>query len=259
MQQTIALHRALKSCLKERSLTYSDVAPVLEISVASVKRLFAQNGLSLPRIERLLDWLGLEFSDLVAMSHENEERVTALTRDQEEAILADRSLLLIAYMLLNGWTQEEILTEFEFKKTELFTRLAKLERMGFIEILPFDRVKLRTARHFKWNPRGPIQEFFLKVVLREFVGAGFNAPGDKMRFVGGMLSRASVLKMHQMIDEFAERFDDMVADDIKLPAAERYGVGLFMGLRPWEFSEFTALRRDRPRKRFDARPSVDTK
>jgi hypothetical protein len=250
MQQTIALHRALKNCLRERGLTYTDVAPVLAISVASVKRLFAQNGLSLPRIERLLDWLGLEFADLVELSHQTEERVTALTHEQEDAILADHSLLLVAYMLLNGWTQEEIVAVYDFTEAELFTRLAKLERMGFIEIMPFGRVKLRTARNFKWNPHGPIQAFFLNKVLREFVGAKFTAPGEKMRFVGGMLSRPSVLKMHQMIDEFADRFDDMVADDIRLPAAERYGVGMFVGLRPWEFSEFTALRRDRPRKKF---------
>jgi hypothetical protein len=70
-----------------------------------------------------------------------------------------------------------------------------------------------------------------------------------MQFVGGMLSRASVLKIHEAMEALARQLDALVAQDLGLPAAERYGVSLFMGLRPWEFSEFTKLRRG-PRQKF---------
>lgn len=250
MQQTVALHRALKRALKERRKTYRDAALVLSLSEASVKRLFSQSQISLPRIEQLLDWLEIDFAELITMAEQGANRITELSPDQELALVEDRSLLLVALMLLNKWSQREILEVFDFTEGQLFTRLAELERMGFIEILPYSRVKLRVARNFAWSARGPVQQFFMNNVLREFLAGGFAAPGDKMRFVNGMLSRASILKLHQLIDDLAERFDDIVADDLKLPAAERYGTSMFLGLRPWELADFTALRRTPATKKF---------
>jgi hypothetical protein len=71
-----------------------------------------------------------------------------------------------------------------------------------------------------------------------------------MQFVGGMMSRASVLKIHELMAALARQLDDLVKQDLGLPMQERYGVSLFMGLRPWEFSEFTRLRRKAREKYF---------
>ena len=53
MRQTLAIHAALKRLLKARGRTYAEAATVLELSEASVKRLFARGELALDRIERL--------------------------------------------------------------------------------------------------------------------------------------------------------------------------------------------------------------
>lgn len=107
------------------------------------------------------------------------------------------------------------------------------------------------ACNFAWRKDGPIQRFFSERVLPEFLSTRFDRPGEHMRFVGGMLSRASILKLHEAMDVLAHQFDDMVRKELDLPTAERYGVSLLIGLRPWEFSEFTKLRR-RPREPFGA-------
>jgi hypothetical protein len=70
-----------------------------------------------------------------------------------------------------------------------------------------------------------------------------------MNFVGGMLSRASVHKMQELMADLARELDHLVKQDLHLPIRERYGVSLFMGLRPWEFTDFTRLRR-KPREKF---------
>lgn len=56
-------------------------------------------------------------------------------------------------------------------------------------------------------------------------------------FVGGMLSRASLLKMHELRTTLARQLDDLVKQDLGLPMQARYG------LHPWELSEFTRFRR----------------
>lgn len=250
MSQAKSLHTALKRALRERGHTYADAARALGISEASVKRLFSRATLSLTRLERLCDWLGMDLADLVSMSAQNQPLLTQLSQPQERALLAEPALLLLTYLVLNRWSQAEIVEVFRFDKPELFRHLAKLEKLGLLELHPFDRIRIRAARNFSWRKDGPIQRFFSERVLREFLDTRFDAPGEKMLFVGGMLSRASILRMHALMEDLAKDFDRMVADDLHLPASERYGVSLFLGERPWEFSEFTRLRRKPARKTF---------
>ena len=51
MAQTTALIDALKQVLKEQSITYRQVAEHLDMSLASVKRLFSEKQFSLKRLD----------------------------------------------------------------------------------------------------------------------------------------------------------------------------------------------------------------
>jgi DNA-binding Xre family transcriptional regulator len=249
MKQTQAIHAALKRLMRSRRKTYAEAAKVLELSEASVKRLFSRTELSLERLELLCDWIGVDIADVVELSEKVQPLVTELSPEQERELLGDLALLLTTFLTLNRWSEAEILEVFRFKKPELAQMLKRLEKLGLIERLPFDRIKLRTARNFGWRKDGPIQRFFAQRVLPEFLATRFDQPGERMQFVGGMLSRASVLKIHEAMEALARQLDALVAQDLALPTAERYGVSLFIGLRPWEFSEFTKLRRG-PRRKF---------
>lgn len=243
MRQTRAVHMALKQMLRKRSLTYADVAGVIDVSESSVKRLFSKNQLSLQRIEQICDWMNIDFVELADLSRRAEKRLTHLSDEQERSLLADPKLFLVAYMLVNQWTESEITELFDFDETDMIQMLAKLDRMGLIELLPLNRVRLLTARNFAWNPKGPVAEYVRKVVLKEFLHSTFTQPGEKMEFVSGMLSRAAILKMHELMREQSRKFDDLVFEDLKLPASERFGVSLLSCIRPWEFSKFTEYRK----------------
>lgn len=243
MKQTAAIHAALKQLMRSSGRTYADAAGVLRLSEASVKRLLSRSELSLERLEVLCDWLDVEIADVVALSVEAAPLVTELDSLQEEELLRDSGLLLMAFLTLNGWSEAEILEIFKFTKAELRLKLRRLERLGLVELLPSGRIKLRAARNFTWRKDGPIQKYFTERVLPEFLRTRFDQPGESMQFVGGMMSRASVLKMHEAMAALARQLDDLVKQDLGLPMRERYGVSLFTGLRPWEFSEFTRHRR----------------
>ena len=249
MKQTEAIHNALKRLMRTRGRTYAEAAAVLELSEASIKRLLSRSELSLQRLECLCDWLGVEIGDVVALSIAATPLVTQLEAHQEEELMRDPALLLITFLTLNRWTEAEILDVFTFKKHELHQKLRRLEQFGLIELMPFDRIKIRAARNFTWLKDGAVQKYFAQRVLPEFLATRFDAPGEQMQFVGGMLSRASIHKMHELMEGLARQFDDLVAQDLGLPTRDRHGVSLFMGLRPWEFSPFTKLRR-KPREQF---------
>ena len=63
--QTSALIATLKRQLKASGKTYQDIATLLDLSEASIKRLFRDGELSLPRLEKICDAIGLELTELI--------------------------------------------------------------------------------------------------------------------------------------------------------------------------------------------------
>jgi hypothetical protein len=150
------------------------------------------------------------------------------------------------YLLLNGWSLSQITSTFTIDDAEAERLLIRLHRARIIELLPFNRVKLLTARNFTWRKDGPVQRFFVREVQREFLDSSFAAPGEHLRFVAGNLSRTSLAQLQQSMDRLAREFDELARRDAALPLDERSGCSAVFALRPWEFSMFTALRRKPP-------------
>ena len=247
MQETGRLLEELKKGLKSAGVTYADLADHLGLSEASVKRLFHTRGFSLSRLEAACHLAGLEISDLVERMNASMERISQLTPEQEEELLANPKLLLMIYLLLNQWRFEEIVQTFQIEAGEGFRLLRQLEKLRMIELLPLNKVKLRTARNFSWRRNGPVQTFFREQVQSEFFSSRFAEPEADLRFVGARMSRASLLHLHQSFARVAREFDDLARKDASLPNTELVGAAAVLALRPWEFSLFTKLRRQPPK------------
>lgn len=245
MSETNQLIEQLKSELRRQDLTYADLASRLGMSESSVKRMFSKQSFSLARLEQICNVLGLEISDLVELMSTERATLTELSPSQEAALLAEPKLLLMTYLLINGWQLEDIVENFHIDEREAQSLLIRLHRARIIELLPLNRVKLLTARNFTWRKDGPIQQFFAGQVQREFLDSKFAGPLEALRFVGGMLSQASLVHMQQVIDRIAREFDELSRRDSALPLSERHGCSAVFAIRPWEFSMFAKLRRRR--------------
>lgn len=243
MAQVSLLIRELKRYLKAQGVTYGALAPQIGLSESSVKRLFARQTLTLQRLEQICNAVGLEISDLVELMNERHEYLTQLTPEQEDALVNDIKLLLLTYLLVNGWPLPAIVETYEIDAAEAERLLIRLHRARIVELLPFNRVKLLTARNFTWRRNGPVQRFFEQQVQREFLAAPFSGTGEQFRFVGGLLSRTSLVQLQQSVDRLAREFDELVRRDSALPMTEKRSSSAVLAIRPWEFSMFTALRR----------------
>jgi transcriptional regulator with XRE-family HTH domain len=241
--QVSLLVTELKRYLKAHGVTYAALAARLDLSESSIKRLFARETFSLKRFEQVCNALGLEIADLVELMNARRAYLTQLTAEQEETLLSDQKLLLLTYLLINGWSTTEIVESYDVDANELERLLIRLHRAKIIELLPLNRVKLLTARNFSWRRDGPVQRFFERDVQREFLSSVFEGPAEKYAFVGGSLSRPSLAQLGQSIDRLAREFDELASRDAALPRAERSSCGAVFAVRPWEFSMFAALRR----------------
>lgn len=248
--QTIALLKTLKAELKRQGRTYADCAGWLGLSEASVKRLFSRGQFSLDRLETICERLGLSFADLVRLSEQNRERLVELSLAQEEELVADTRLLLVAVCLLNHWQPEEILSTYRYHETELIGLLGRLDRIGLIELMPGNRVRLAIGRDFSWRAGGPIQRFFARYLQAEFFGSDFAAPGECRIVVNGMLSESANAELIRRMRRLAAEFSDHHAADARLPLDQRYGTTMVLAMRPWEASVFAEQRSSPSVKKF---------
>ncbi|WP_144391595.1 helix-turn-helix domain-containing protein [Pleionea sediminis] len=248
MIRTTEMIQALKKQLKQAGVTYAQLATGLEMSEANVKRMFSQGNMTLQRMEKICDLLQLDFLQLAQFANKQRSQVTELKLEQEEELVANKKLLLLAQLLLSRWTLEEVQEVYEFEEHELTQLLAKLDRIRFIELLPGNRVKLLVSSFFKWQPNGPVQRFFEQNIQVEFFRSRFNDETEKLIFISGMLSRGSNRKIQDKMTEIASEFERCLQEDMIYPAKEKDGCSLVMGIRSWEIKAFDDFRRKNTRK-----------
>ena len=244
MDESARLLETLKRSLKARGLTYRDVARELDLSESSVKRLFSSGSISLTRVTRICRMLELSVYDLARLARtESEDLPRVLSLEEEQALAREPRLLGCFYLLLNGWSAGRIARRLGLDRSQTTRCLVGLDRLGLIELLPANRVKLRTARSIAWRRDGPVRKRYERQILSEFLGGPFDGALEVQRFESGEISEASMQILRRRIERLLAEMNELVELDMALPAAERQSVGLLIGLRPWVFSLFARGRR----------------
>ncbi len=242
--------KTLKAMLRERGLTYRDAAEALELTESSIKRLFREQDFSLKRLERLCELMDTDLGTLLAQAAQAKARIRTLTLEQEQLLVSDLRLLVIAVCLVNRWQVSEILATYRIDEHEAVQALARLDRFRLIELQPGNRVKLLVSADFSWRRNGPIQAFFEQQVQADFFQARFNGPGEIRLFVSGMLSRRANENLRERLEKVAVAFLQASEEDRSLPLTKRFGTSLFLAMRPWELKAFEALRREPDKRLF---------
>ena len=233
----------LKRSLKQKGLTYADIARQLQLSEISVKRNFSQKNFTLDRLESICNMVNVDFSDLVQMADDEKEKISALTLEQEQELLADLKFLLVAICVQNAWEMEEIIQNYDVTESQCIAYLIRLERHGLIRLLPNNRFRRMLAHDFRWQPQGPLETFLETTVQNEFMNSHFTDSGETRIYMTGMLSRHSLDVLNKKLEALAREFALLQQDDSRLPAESRYNSGMMLAIRPWELPVFEALLR----------------
>lgn len=237
------LVEALKRILKSKGITYAMLAAGLGLSEATVKRMFARRDFTLQRVEDACRVAGVAFADLVQEASGGETGITYLSVEQEQEIVSDPKLMLVALCAVGNWTFEQIIDTYAMSEAECIACLSRLDRRRIIELAPGNRIRPLISRTFAWRPDGPIQRYFRERVESEYLSCKFDRPDELFLFVSGMLSRHSaadvIARMRDVVGDFAE----LHAADRSLPLSERHGTSVLVAIRPWEPRAFRALRR----------------
>ena len=236
MNQTKQLVAAIKRSLKIRGLTYRDVANYLDLSEASVKRLFSTGSFSLQRLEAICNLLDIDFYELVRMtSMATVKKPQRLTVAQEQALADSPSLFAYFYLLLNGWTHQGICKEHGLSEVASIRRLAALDRLRLIELLPGNRVRLLTDHIILWRRDGPVKRRYEKEIRQDFMNSAFTGDDESLHFEAVELSEYSIKVLQRKISALIRDISELTDLDTTLPPDERRWMGVVFGYRPWIF------------------------
>jgi len=236
MSQTNQWVDTLKRCLKARGITYREVAAALDLSEASIKRLFSERSFSMQRLEQICRLMDMSFSDLARLNDlKYQDRLTTLSDSQEAALADDAILLSYFYLLLNGWKISRIAQRFELDKPRQIRLLAKLDRLGLIELQPRNRVRLLTARRIQWRRDGPVRRLYEREVKQAFLKDRFAEGVAHFGFESAELAPESARLIQRRLTRLSREFDELAELDQNLEPTEKRGYGLMVALRPWAY------------------------
>lgn len=242
MSQSDRLISALKRELKSRDITYDDLASHLGVSESTVKRMFSKGGFTLERLEAIARYANIEILELARLGEADRHRVHALTHEQEQELVSDPKLMLTAICAMNRWQFEDIVTVYSFQAPELIQMLIRLDRLGLIELLPGNRIRLLVERNFSWLPQGPIHQFFVRQFQDQFLSGSFDAENELHEFRWGMIATEHAATITEGIRDLMAGFTEQTHSDELRPRGDTRGMCLLAAFKEWEPQEFEALR-----------------
>src|SRR5512134_2190747 len=145
-----------------------------------------------------------------------------LTYEQELGLARDERLLAVFWLVLNGWSFDEILEAFAITRTELTVAFARLEKLRLIEWGPRERARLLVPRDFVWRPGGPAKKAYARRAMSEFLEGRFDEPLELLRFESRELSPESAATLKRKLAELVAQFNECAEADSALPAS-RHG------------------------------------
>ncbi|OUS23877.1 XRE family transcriptional regulator [Thalassotalea sp. 42_200_T64] len=244
MSQIKQISDVLKTLLKQQQLTYADVAEQLKMSEANIKRIFSNESFSLQRLESICQLMDLSLTDLFLLIERQQEKISQLTLEQEQELVHDPKLLLVAACVRDGWSFEEIITHYQIDQFAAIRLLVRLDKLKMIQLLPNNQYKLLISQDFKWQHRGPLERFISQDVMAKFLMSDF-ASEDSFRFyIRGSYSQNSIATIFKKLKHLTQECAELNHQDAQLPLSKRQHIGVLTAMRPWELSLFKEMRRE---------------
>jgi hypothetical protein len=236
----------VKRQLRSQGRTYRDVARSLELSEASVKRLFSSERFTVERLAKIGELLGFTLAELVQTAAASVPELDTLTSAQEAQLVSDEKLLLVTVLALNHWSVADMVNWYQIGAAEVVKRLRTLDRMGVIELLPGDRIRRRARRDFDWLPHGPIKAYFASQGVRDFLQGPFGDVEETMDFSHGMLTQEAQMELKVELRRLRRKLASLHEESVPASLHDKRGVGLLLAMRRWEPAAFARLRRKTP-------------
>ena len=244
MSTTLDVVQLLKAELKQARITYAELGAELGLAESSVKRMFAKGDMPLKRIDEICRVLKCDFGELARKLADGELLRVELSVEQEQAVVSDPRLLVVALCTLSQWPFEQIVSTYALSEAEAVRHLTRLDRLGVIELKPHNRYRLKLAKTFRWRPHGPVMQFFRQHGVGDYFSGSFDGEGEMFGLVHGHISASMAQVFQERLQRFTQDFARQHLADLRLPASHKRGFTAVVSLRSWTFRPLRDMLRD---------------
>ena len=263
--QTTQIIDTLKGLFRSRGMRHAEIAEMLGLSRTTLKRRLGGNGLTIPFLESLCGIVGVSLIELFELAVAGRDtRSRRLTLEQERALHADVRLGFIFSRLQLGWSAEEVQRECHISEAPLTLYLVRLERLGLIDLLPGNRVRLHTAREINWRKHGPMWHSIDRYLKDIFTMTDSDDEELSRRTAVVKLSQASIGQIDQLFYHVQTEVRRLAQIDRMQPSDEKTWYAVLLGARPFEVdletdAELPWCRRGRAPRRSNAASNRENK
>ncbi len=241
MKEVDAIIETLKHVLKAKGITYEQLADSLDISEASVKRIFSAKTFTLDRLEKICNIADLSITEL-AMIHDSQKADLGYeyTMEQEDFFADHPRHLAYFDLLLRVGSAAKIEKAFNVSKRSLSRYQKDLEGLKLIERHPKGKVKILVSKKVRWRVNGPLQKKYSELARQEFLESPFKERGEISSFHSIQLSEKSATFVANKLKEISQEVERINEFESQISSKSK-DYGLFIGFRPWAFSILNEL------------------
>lgn len=203
-----------KSTLKQKNMTYADLAKKLDLSESGVKKIFISNDCSYSRLNEISEALEISLIDVLSSSLDNEIKEVRFTLEQEKYFIKHPVLFSFFWKLIQERESvESIKNEFKLSEKEVFLFLKKLDDFGIIELHAKEIIKIPKMEKVVWKGNGPLMKWIKtewpKKIIQDVLAKEKQDPLEHYSLRYYKLTKKSqeelVLAISNLNNEFSER------------------------------------------------------
>ncbi len=166
---SLKVRATIKTLIKNRGYTYTDLAQVWNVSESSVRRIMSREDITLDRVNAVADWLGIKPSEIFLLSEQGENDAHHLTPEQDQYLAANPLGAYLYLRMMIGEPFHEFCTRTGFTEQELRPYLFQLEKIGLAELMSGDRLLCKFRGPFAWRKDGKMVNVFLPNFIKTVV------------------------------------------------------------------------------------------
>src|SRR5262245_40253817 len=156
---------AVKELLKQRGITYAQLADGLECSLPTIKRWLNKPALPLDRLLEIAEVANVDFAEICKRADQLRPQHHVFS-DEQDALFVERPEMLVYFReLMVGKTPSEIAVQFGLNMRSSSLYQKHLEHVGLIKRKPRNRVKLLVRPPVGFGPGS----LYLKKEMQNFL------------------------------------------------------------------------------------------
>lgn len=237
MQESLALVETLKKILRSKGITYHNLSEALNISEASVKRVFSEANFSLERFEKICQFAGVSITEVADLTNADRAITSHIYTLEQEKYFAENPKYLAFFDLLLRFGSLDKVRKYKPELTDqrVSKYLKQLESMNLIQRHPNDRVTFPVSRAVSWQRKGPLGKKFRALAKSDFLNHDFSKEISTFAFFGLELTPKSAQQMAEKLKELAIEAKQTSELEQKVKAKTEH-FGVMVAQRPWRLS-----------------------